>query len=93
VFWFCLSVVDVGFIGLLLWGFCQWLFGEKPLARLLRLLVTIGGAGGYFLLFWYVMGSTEISFFWGLLVAFAPAAFLVILLILYYMFKSDSGKK
>ena len=71
-----------GFIFLLIGS----LFGDKPLVRLLKLLLGIFAGVGYLMLC-VAINTSDINMFIGCIILFGPVALMVILCLVYYMFK------
>ena len=76
-------------VGAVLSFICERLFGNSPLARLIKLLVSVIGGIAYGLWGLYTLGDTEISLLGGAIIILAPVALLVIILIIRYMYKND----
>lgn len=87
-----LAILDSIIIGMIVFYLIAFLFGNKPLVRLLKLL--LGVVAGV-LYFWlcaelnYGELATEVSMATGCLVFFGPVAIVVILLVIGYMFKDS----
>ena len=83
-------ILDGLVIGYLLALLCQGIFGNKPFARLLKLLISIIGGGAYALWALYTgYEDSEISMIWGCIIIFAPIILLAMLWVVYYMFKDE----
>lgn len=83
-------ILDGMVVGGILALLCQAIFGNKPLARLLKLLTSILGGGAYSLWVLYTgLLDESISMLAGAIIWFAPIVLLIILAILAYMFKDE----
>lgn len=89
---FLAYIFDGLIVGLLVFCVMGWMIGDKPLARLIKLLFGVAAGIGYWLLCVYMHGSDSSSMSMGLFlfVVFAPIALLAILWLINYMFE---GKK
>ena len=86
-----LSIVDSFIIGIIVFYLIEFIFGDKPLARLSKLLLGIGSGIGYFSLCLelnYGESAADVSMTTACLVFFGPIALIAILWILSYAFKS-----
>ncbi len=84
-----IAIIDGMFVGFSLKYLCELILGNKPIARLLKLLVSVGAGIGYFLWVICTYESTEVSMVGGLFIIFTPIALFLILAIIAYMFKKE----
>ena len=95
-FFLLVCILDGLVIGWFLASVCEGIFGDKPFARLLRLIVSVGGGIAYAVWAIITCDSSEISLLGGAIIIFAPAAlFLLLILVLWiknYMFDQDNKK-
>ncbi len=75
-------------VGMILAAICESLFGDNPMARLLKLIISVVGGIAYVFLMLAIDDYTIIVADWlGIVVFIAPVAIFVILWILRYMYK------
>ena len=86
VFWVLVAIFDGIIVGYFLASLCKLLFGDNPLGRLLKLIVSIGAGGGYSIWVLNVDNGTEGTILGFLILNFAPIAIVLILAIIGYMF-------
>ena len=88
-------IFDAIIIGFIVALICKKLFGDGPLARLLRLVLCIAGGGAYgFLCLDILYGELgmDMSTGTGMLIIFAPVALVLILMVVAYMFKDKNDE-
>ena len=87
-------IIDSGLVGLIVAFIFDILLGNKPLARLLRLILGVVSGFAYFYLLGAVnIGEIEVKDITAKILFFGPIVLLVVLLILAYMFKDYAEKQ
>ena len=92
-FLFLAAVIFDGLIvGFFLAILCKLIFGDNPLGRLLKLIISVGAGIGYSIWVLAVGNSDEGTMAGFLILTFAPIAVVLILAIIGYMFDNGNGK-
>lgn len=90
-FLFVVSVFDGGVVGVIVALVITLMFGDKPAARIAKVLLGIAAGVGYF--YWcisiLVSDSRNVSMTFGLVVLFAPVVVFFVLKLLMYAFKKE----
>ncbi len=86
------AIFDGLIVGVFLATLCKLILGDKPLARLLKLIVSVGAGIGYSIWVLSVGGSDEGTMAGFLILTLAPIALVFILAIIGYMFNEKSDK-
>ncbi|MBR3995130.1 MAG: hypothetical protein IKI97_07605 [Clostridia bacterium] len=85
-----ISILDGYFVGAFGAFLCKLIFGNSPLARLLRLVISVGGGICYCLWVLCTGASDEGTMTGFLILTFAPIAIVLILAIIGYMFDDNN---
>lgn len=87
-----LSIFDGIIVGTIIAAISKWLFGNSPFARLIRLLLCLGGGFAYAAMC-LNFGYSDVDITMGtfLFVVFAPIVLVVIALIVAYMFNNNEN--
>ena len=85
-------VIDGLVVGGLLSVICEGVLGNKPAARLLKLVVSVAGGVAYSIWGITVANSDKGTMAGFLILTFAPIALILILWVLNYMFNNSNGK-
>ncbi len=95
LFLLVVSILDAIIIGFIVALICRKLFGDGPLARLLRLVLCIAGGGAYaFFCLNVLFGEIgeDMSLGTGAFIIFAPVALVLILMVVAYMFNGKNNE-
>lgn len=87
-----LFIFDGFLVGKAISLICNRFLGDKPFARLLRLLFSVFGGVFYSVFCFYnAFGESDINMALFLVIILAPVAVLLILWIVYYMFENQNN--
>lgn len=87
-----LSIFDGMIVGSIISLLSKVLFGDKPFARLIRLLLCLSGGVAYaFMCLHFGYNDVDITMRTFLFVIFAPVTLFVVALIIAYMFNGDEN--
>ena len=92
LFFLVVAIADGFIVGFSFKFLCELILGDKPIARLLRLIISIGAGIGYTIWVLSYLNGTEGTILGGLILCFAPIVLMIILLIIGYMFNGKGDK-
>lgn len=89
-----LFIFDGITVGTIVAMICKFFLGNTPVARLIKLLLSVASGGLYsFMCFYIAYGENDVSMGAGLAIMLAPLVIFIVVCIIGYMYKDEDTKK